>query len=145
MLLVSRHFSTSISETTALLKQTCCLCLDWVKKIHDSGRYGHGAEWRTSCSEREAGTAKKSRTGTKIWTTLLPPSLSLQASNTNATGKRASTRAFIIYDTQPHAVVNKINLRRPDSAVVNKVKLRADVNKEFPCPRGTSRLSYDGR
>uniref|UniRef100_A0A0D9W020 Inositol polyphosphate-related phosphatase domain-containing protein n=1 Tax=Leersia perrieri TaxID=77586 RepID=A0A0D9W020_9ORYZ len=27
------------------------------------GRNGHGGEWRTSCSEREAGTAKKSRTG----------------------------------------------------------------------------------
>uniref|UniRef100_A0A0D9ZEA8 Inositol polyphosphate-related phosphatase domain-containing protein n=1 Tax=Oryza glumipatula TaxID=40148 RepID=A0A0D9ZEA8_9ORYZ len=26
------------------------------------GRNGHGGEWRTSCSEREAGTAKKSRT-----------------------------------------------------------------------------------
>jgi hypothetical protein len=29
----------------------------------DSGRDGHGTEWRTSCSEREAGAAKKSRTG----------------------------------------------------------------------------------
>ncbi|GJN23053.1 hypothetical protein PR202_gb10669 [Eleusine coracana subsp. coracana] len=26
------------------------------------GRDGHGGEWRTSCSEREQGTAKKSRT-----------------------------------------------------------------------------------
>jgi hypothetical protein len=52
----------------------------WIglKKIHDSGRYGHGAEWRTSCSEREAGTAKKSRTGTKIWTTPLSLSLGIK-------------------------------------------------------------------
>jgi hypothetical protein len=57
----------------------CWLCLDWVKLFRDSGRDGHGAEWRTSCSEREAGTTKKSRTGTVIffWTTPLPPSLSL--------------------------------------------------------------------
>jgi hypothetical protein len=32
--------------------------------LGDPGRNGHGGEWRTSCSEREAGTAKKSRTGT---------------------------------------------------------------------------------
>ncbi|KAF2941773.1 type IV inositol polyphosphate 5-phosphatase 7 isoform X2 [Oryza sativa Japonica Group] len=30
--------------------------------LGDPGRNGHGGEWRTSCSEREAGTAKKSRT-----------------------------------------------------------------------------------
>jgi hypothetical protein len=32
-----KAFSTFISETTALLKQTCCLCLDWVKKIMIQG------------------------------------------------------------------------------------------------------------
>jgi hypothetical protein len=42
---------------------SAAFCLFGLNLLSDSGRDGHGGEWRTSCSEREAGAAKKSRTG----------------------------------------------------------------------------------
>lgn len=52
------------SQTMTILFSFCCLAQFGLNLLGDPGRNGHGGEWRTSCSEREAGTAKKSRTGT---------------------------------------------------------------------------------
>lgn len=59
----SSGFPAQTDSNKWLLLCMCCICLFGLNLLSGSGRDGHGDEWRTSCSEREAGTAKKSRTG----------------------------------------------------------------------------------